>query len=353
MSDTKLYVPPSRSGWPTLHLVTSFRGQGETGSTLFTNNTPKGFEYRGFTFVEKAEESDFILAPHPISRLDERSTTYVEEMKEIAASARKKLILFIGSDLSHDVFVDGVIALKGSQYGYLRKDNEYTVVPFAEDLSEVHPFTIRTKSEKPSVSFCGWAGFATPDAYIKYLIRNTLIEIQALLPGKRHLRVRKKGLYWRRKAMQILKTSPRIQTNFIVRSTFSASAKTISLDPAIARAEYIENLAGSDFVLAPKGDGNFSVRFYEALSLGRIPILIDTDMVLPLEGILDFSRFTLQVSYKDIHKLDEIVADFYAGRSEEEFADMQKAARAAYTEYLRYDRFFENLFTKVLPPSVS
>lgn len=350
MPDTRLFVPASKEGWPTLHLVSSFRGDAEVGSTLFTNAVPAGFAYEGFSLVGTPDEADFILAPHPISRPDERSLAYVDEMKTIATSAGKRLILFIGSDLSHDVFVDGVIALKGSQYGYLRRPDEYTVVPFAEDLSEARSFEVRAKSARPSVSFCGWAGFPSIAAYMKYLVRNLLIDGEALMPGKKHLLVRKKGLYWRRKVMRVLAADSRIDTRFIVRATFSASAKTISLDPAVARAEYLDNMSASDFVLTPKGDGNFSVRFYEALSLGRIPILIDTDMVLPFEDILDYAAFTLRVPYTDIDRLPDIVSSFYDSLDDQTFEAMQRAARAAYTDVLRYDRFFKTLFTKVLVP---
>ncbi len=351
MRDVRLYVPPSREGWPTLHMVTSFRGNAENGSTLFTSAVPNGFQYKGFTLIDTPEGADYVLAPHPISRTDQRSLSYVAEMKALAKEAGKQLILFIGSDLSHDIFIDGVIALKGSQYGYLRHPREYTVVPFAEDLSEVRPFIVRKKSDRPVVSFCGWAGFPSFVAYAKYIIRNMQVDLESHIPGRAYLLVRKKGLYWRRKAMRLLERDPRIDTRFIIRKTFSASAKTISVNPALARSEYIENMGDSDFVLAPKGDGNFSVRFYEALSQGRIPILIDTDMVLPFGDLIDYDRFVLRVSYKDINRLPAIVADFYVSLTEEGFADMQRASRAAYTDTLRYDKYFETLFTRVLLPS--
>ena len=99
-------------------------------------------------------------------------------------------------------------------------------------------------------------------------------------------------------------------------------------------------MVNSDFVLCPKGDGNYSVRFYEALSLGRIPILIDTDMVLPLEETLDYSKFILRVDHADMHRLEDIVADFYEALSNEEFQAMQMEAREAFATHLRYDSFF-------------
>lgn len=172
--------------------------------------------------------------------------------------------------------------------------------------------------------------------------------MRALLLGEAYVRVYKKGLWYRRKVMRLLARDPRIETHFIVRKTFSANTKTISLDPETARREYIENMRDSDFVLASKGDGNFSVRFYEAISMGRIPIVIDTDMVFPLEDFVHYDDFILRVPYTDIDRLADIVVDFYTNLTEEKFVAMQKAARVAYERYLRYDAFFNTLFTQVL-----
>lgn len=51
----------------------------------------------------------------------------------------------------------------------------------------------------------------------------------------------------------------------------------------IARKEYYNNLASGSITFCSRGGGNFSYRFYEALSFGRIPLLIDTDCELPFE----------------------------------------------------------------------
>lgn len=349
----KLFVPERFPGFPLLPITSALYGEADQGNTLFTRRLPDGYRYEGFVFVPSAEEADAILAPHPISVVNEQTKPYIDQMRSYARETGKKLILFIGSDLSHDIHVDGVLALKGSQYGYLSTDSEFTVVPFAEDLSQEYPLMWRTKGEKATISFCGWAGFAGPSSYIKYIVRLLQVELVAFLSGREYLNVRKKGLYWRRRAMRALSADNRIQTSFIVRKTFSASAKTISIDPETARREYVTNIAESDFVLTPKGDGNFSVRFYEALSLGRIPVLVDTDMCLPLEHIVPYESFVIRVPYTEIDRIADIVADTYQKLSDEEFIAMQKAARHAYETWLRYDRFYKFLFSEVLLPLVS
>lgn len=144
--------------------------------------------------------------------------------------------------------------------------------------------------------------------------------------------------------MELLRRDPRIDTQFIMRNSFSGSVKTISLPPEQARKEYVENMRSVDFALTPKGDANASIRLYEALSMGRVPIIIDTDMPLPFEDVLDYSSFSLRVPYTKISSLADYVCDFHASLSNEQFRDMQQRAREAYVNYLRYDAVFNQIF---------
>ena len=42
---------------------------------------------------------------------------------------------------------------------------------------------------------------------------------------------------------------------------------------------YISHLERMTYVVCPRGVENFSIRVYEALKYGRVPVIIDTDMV--------------------------------------------------------------------------
>ncbi len=345
---TKLFISDTVPNAPPVFLIGIVKGTVELGQTLFTNVTPQTFSITSYEFVSDIADADYVLFPHAIKSKTDPLLGAVADARKMAQTAGKELIVCAGGDLSHDIFIDDVIVLKGSQYRSLKRENEIIVLPPSEDFGELMLIEPRRKSERPVVSFCGWAGFATPWAYIKYIIKNALIEAKVFFSRDTHLRVYKKGLWYRRKALRVLAGDQRIDTRFIVRKTFSGNKKTISLDPEVARREYIGNMRDSDFVLAPKGDGNFSVRFYEALSMGRIPILIDTDVVLPLEDMIHYDDCILRVPYTDVDRLGDIVSEFYAQLSEEKFVDMQKAARATYETYLRYDSFFNTLFTTVL-----
>ena len=70
-----------------------------------------------------------------------------------------------------------------------------------------------------------------------------------------------------------------IPTNFIIRKGFWASG----VDRQIARKEYFDNISQNIFNFCYRGAGNFSYRFYETLMMGKIPVLVDTDCVFPIE----------------------------------------------------------------------
>jgi len=74
----------------------------------------------------------------------------------------------------------------------------------------------------------------------------------------------------------------------------------------IARKEYYENLATGGITFCSRGNGNFSYRFYEALSFGRIPLLIDTDCELPFEysETIKWDNHIIRIPEKEFLNMD-------------------------------------------------
>ncbi|MBI4065849.1 exostosin family protein [Candidatus Kaiserbacteria bacterium] len=146
--------------------------------------------------------------------------------------------------------------------------------------------------------------------------------------------------------MRSCKKSKLLMTNFIVRTSFSGLRRTIEIDPEVARKEFIDSIVNADFVLAPKGDGNYSNRFVETLSFGRIPVLVDTDIVLPLEKGIDYSKIIVKVPMERVAYTPRYIRDFYDSLTEEEWHSRQLLARETFEQHLKQDVFFRNFFTK-------
>ncbi len=73
---------------------------------------------------------------------------------------------------------------------------------------------------------------------------------------------------------------------------------------------YIDQILGSRFVFCPRGFGLTSIRFFETLRLGRIPILLADDAKLPLESILPYDRCVIRVPERHISLTGQYIDEF-------------------------------------------
>jgi hypothetical protein len=322
-----------------LRFLDSYLGITDT-KKLFEDNKIKN------TFFNFAsiEEADFVLLPHNYFDIKNHKD-YLEELEDFSRTCDKQIIVFAYGDSDEVVPIQNAIILRTSQYKYKLKENEIIIPPLVENLGQNIDFIARNKGFLPIVGFAGWAGFPSFKQRLKYLLKNLYNDIKSslgLLDGSH-----KQGLYFRIKSIKKLNKSPLIKTNFILRNSYSAHQDTIGVAPDIARKQYVKNILESDLILSPKGDGNYSARFFEVLSLGRIPLLIDTETVLPMEKVINYDDFVLRVDYRDINKLDRKVSDFYKRITNDEFIAMQKRAWDTYNRYLSPQKSLEHIAIKL------
>lgn len=279
--------------------------------------------------VETPELADYLCVPHNYNYL-KKNQEYISNFVGLSEKHSKKILVFFPGDSDEEISIPNSIIFRNSKYKYEKKKNEIIMPAYAVDLGQKYGLEYRGKGPIPVVGFCGWASYGSLTGWLSYFIKcilNTPV-------------VKKPGLYFRRKALTALSTSEKVKTNFVIRSSYSGSEKTLTIDPKIARKEYVENMKNSELILAPKGDGNFSVRFFEALSLGRIPLLIDTDCSLPLENEINYRELIFKVDHSKIKELASKVSEFYAEISEEEYLVRQKKCREVFEKYLKIESFF-------------
>ena len=308
---------------------------------IFMGKVFQNFTSPVFELVKDPSLADFFLFPHDYF-LTPNQPAQALKLADDAKSYGKKIIIFGHGDPDCEIPIKNSIVFRTSQYRYKKQANEIMMPAYVEDLSDSVGPQLRHKITKPVIGFCGWADFKSNLEKTSFYTKHYLGNLNNFLSG-RPVAVRRRGLWFRQKAINILRRSDKIKANFIIRKSFSGHRATLKDSPEKLRKEYIDNMINSDFVLTVKGYGNFSLRFYEALSLGRIPLFLDTDCVLPLEGIINYRDFTLSVDYRDLNKIDKITADFYENMTEEQFREMQKKARDAFEKYLRIDKFFARI----------
>jgi len=301
------------------------------------------FSKDDFTLVEDIADTDYVLVPHNYRKLMMADPNKFAAIAEDARVAGKPLLVDASGDIEWPVTVPNAVVLRLSQYRYAVAQNEITIPFLADDLLETYygrQLQVRKKRNRPSVGFAGWAHFSF-EQRIKTYIKELPITLASLIDRKRQ--AEHKGLYFRERALRALKGSVRIESHILERNSYSGHAVTMQGTFADTRREFVETLHDSDYALVVRGDANASVRFYEALSLGRIPLFVDTECVLPLEDNIPYREFCVFVNHTDIQCIGDILADFHAQIRTEKFEDMQRKARAAYDQFLRIDVFSKQL----------
>ncbi len=334
-------------GVPLIPLLYPNFGKEERDAILFMNNAFREIRDPFVQITDDPAKADYLLLAHNFSTLRKRHDD-VAEFEVLSKQYGKKVIVFWHGDRDDRVPLSNAIVFRTSIYGHTKRSEEIAMPAYSEDLLQGEHLQIRSKKEIPTIGFCGWADYRSPRNRLGTYVQNAVVDAQAFLCAKPMIRACRKGLSFRREAIESLRRHDNVTTNFIIRSSYSGHSATIQLDPEVARKEYRDNMLQSDLALCVKGDGNFSYRFYEALSLGRIPLLIDTDCVLPFADKIDYDSFIFRVPFQDIANLPERVGEWWDGLSEERFMEMQKKAREAYSAYLSVPAFLEYITHSII-----
>jgi hypothetical protein len=154
------------------------------------------------------------------------------------------------------------------------------------------------KKDKPSISFCG-------------CIYTNI-----------------KRLFW----LEHLKQNNLLNCNFIYKKSFRNG--TIN--------ELIENMKDSEFCFCPVGTGNFSIRFYECLFIGRIPIIL-IDHQLPFTKFINWKEFI--VIGNTIEELPEKINNFW---KENDIIEKQIECKKIFEKYFNVDNCLEYLYNDII-----
>ncbi|MNE28187.1 Exostosin family protein [compost metagenome] len=148
--------------------------------------------------------------------------------------------------------------------------------------------------------------------------------------------------FFRFQYLNFLKKNEKITCDFILRNQYRAGAKTEE-DKYNTSYEFFKNIHNNPYTFCLRGGGNFSVRFYETLAMGRIPVLIDTDCQLPFFETINWSEHCLIVSEYEAEKLPQKLLDFHSNLSSEDFLALQEKNRMLWEKRLTKEMFFQEL----------
>ena len=261
-----------------------------------------------YKLVENVKECNFIFLTHKIKSkqdkikyVDENNVEIVKNTLILAKKNNTKLIYLCGGDVPPVILpnIKNVLVLNTSVYKSTMPSNEMIIAPIVEDK-----FYNYLNDPILSIGFVGQT-LHNRDKYLNYLSNSNL------------------------------------KTNFICRDGYIHHLKEEHI------TEFDNNMNNNLFTVCYRGRGNYSVRFYETLMRGRIPIVIKTDNIFPFEKWIDYNKIGLFIEETDLNNnmnLEEQINNFYKSKTKEQLIEMQKYNRQIYLTYFKENVFFEKIF---------
>ncbi len=280
-----------------------------------------------FKYVDTIERAQVCIFSIDISYLkNNKEMNQLNNFLSNAKIANKKVWLYSGGDFGKNINMKNVITFRLG--GFHTKLNNHTQI-MPSFIGDVYKINFSTtwqpinKIEKPSIGFVGNANGSLIKLLKEFLIFSNLTtkklfgldktDIQFFFPSSRV----------RYKLLKQIESNQNINSNFIYRKKYRAGANTEETKKQTT-LEFYQNMYNNIYTFCLRGSGNFSVRFYETLMMGRIPLLIDTDVRLPLENVIAWENHCIKASENNfIEKLLE----FHSNHTNEELIEIQKSNR--------------------------
>lgn len=253
-------------------------------------------DYKTIKSINDIQNASYILYPNILWAImnEDEIVKQCQRYCDLANRYKKPLLVFIVSDseetTSLNKICNNLVVFRVSLSKKNRAKNEFTM-PYVWENCET-AFTPKQDIEPmPIVGFCGLKS--------SHPIRNENLD------------------YFHK--------SKKITSNYIVREKFWGGKPN---DPLLYK-EFYDNIEQSHFVMTDRGNGNFSMRFFQTLSAGRIPVINDSNIPLPFADQIDYDSIIIRSS-KPRRLLKKVIKTYKKGK----VIDMQKKCRQIYDEYL-------------------
>ena len=307
------------------------------------------------TVLEQAlREIGFEVETYKIPYLWNFSRNYVNRLKALLREKSKEQFLIFSPQSTELFLKEADFSLIYSAYRSWFDHTKMRVIPHfwtpvrpPESIDHLRwtskpPLRIGFRGQSYTISRLSNIVLKLPMHLKQWLLRGSYLRYAGIiaLMNDLGLSIKTINAFSRIETIEILKANKEkyenIEFDIIERRAFNGSEVEIS--------KYINHLERNTYIVCPRGTENYSYRIYEALSRGKIPVIIDTDCVLPKE--IDWDYLSVRVPYGSLDKIRETVLHDYKSRSAPEFVARQKQAFSAMAD-LRTMRWVKELAKEV------
>jgi hypothetical protein len=272
------------------------------------------------------ENSDFILVPHSWIYI-KNNNNYLAYLHKLS---QKVPILIINSgDRSPKCDLRNTLELRTFLHPW-EKLVRKIVLPFP--TVEKH-FNLRKWKPKPTISFMGYV----PRFGLGSLMGRNLHALSKPIKSSVYIN-RKMAIYNLKKLKSIF------EVNLSIRSSYTAYSSNPNLHQLVN--EYNLSLAESDYIVCPRGSANSTIRFYESLSAGRTPILINSDVTHPeIQEMVFWKSNIVNVELFE-NWVEPILSDWLKLGIENAYRDRQVENNKIFLNELQLEIYLKKLFQK-------
>ena len=281
--------------------------------------TKNDFLISHYSIVENLNDSDIVVIPLEYTHSLKSYKSIINVVLDKAKLANKPIWVYSGGDFGYSLQDKSIFNFRLG--GFHGKLHESTIImpsfindPYDSNLEK--SFAPLHKNKIPQIGFVGHA----QGGFIKY-IKEFLSFVKVNLK-------------------RILINEHKDYQSFYPSSIKRAGVKS-ALEKKTTTMEFYDNIYKNPYTFCMRGAGNFSVRFYETLAVGRIPILIKTDCRLPLSSQINWKNRCLIVEAKEVRNMEQLILNFHESLSEEEFIQLQINSRGLWKGSLKRESFFK------------
>ena len=325
-----------------VHPVRAFWGDGTEDWPKWEKDFLFYKDYFEITF--DINESDIGFLPLTLNYyIKNNLLSQVDELAKILEKNNKKLIVWIDGD--HSVRYKNSNCIFVRYFGQKSENNQNEFIQpgdMKDDLLNEFlqgELQVRDKSDKPIIGFDGIANYP-PLKLAGTILKNSVHNLfHSILKTQFSPDPVIPYLIKRKEVLKKLSDQSEIITNFTIRDSFATG--TIG-ENKTARLEYVNNIINSDYTLCYRGAANYSLRLYETLCLGRIPLFIDTDCVLPFENEIPWKDICLWVEESELNHIDEKITDYHGSMNGVQFKEKQSQCRHIWEQYCTKEGFINH-----------
>ena len=298
--------------------------------------------------VYSLEKADALLIPFTINYYyNNRISKHLKSYNDICKSQKIRGFGIVVGDFGKNF--QGYENLTYFRLNGFKKQLHTSNIGIPAILSDQHikyfgnEISINSKKEKPIVGFCGHATsnkLTYAIQSMKFLKENSIRFFKN--PFEKNFEPIFQSAYERFKILKKIESCPEIISNFIYREKYRAGAKSVD-ERKKSTLEYYENIRESDYIICIRGTGNFSIRFFETLMMGRIPVFIDTDCLLPFPNLVNWQDHMIWIKWRDIELLPKLILEFHESITDVDFKQIQKSNRKLWKEKFNPNWIIQNL----------